>query len=277
MSSTEPLTAQQTISAERANDSYWSDVWRFRSLIFRLAQKDILLRYRQTIIGAGWVLARPLLTTIVLVMVFGKLANLSSEGVPYPVFVFAAIVPWQLATQGTLAVSSSVVANANLIGKVYFPRLIIPISSVGPSLIDFGVSMILFAGIAIWYGCPLLYQLAFLPVLVLLTVFLIVGVGLWMSGISARYRDVIQGLPFVIQFGLYISPVGYGSHVVPEQYKLLYALNPMAGIIDGFRWCTLGVEPYWPGIWITSIICIAVMVSGAWFFRSQEETFADVL
>jgi lipopolysaccharide transport system permease protein len=266
-----------TISAQRSVHAYWADLWQHRALILRLARKEILIRHRQTLIGMGWVLARPLLTTVVLVLVFGKLANLPSEGVPYPAFVFAALVPWQLATTALTAVSSSVVANANLINKVYFPRLIIPLSSLGPSLTDFAVSAVLFVAVAAWYGVGIGVQVLLCPFFILLTVALVLGIGLWTAGLSARFRDVAQGLPFLIQFGLYVSPVGYSTHLVPEAYRPLYSLNPMAGIIDGLRWTTLGVEPYWPGVLISTAVTVGALVSGVWYFRRQERLFADVL
>jgi homopolymeric O-antigen transport system permease protein len=271
------LPPTYTISPERNHHSYWPDLWRYRSLVVRLARKDILLRHRQTVIGLGWVVARPLMTAAVLVLVFGRLANLSSEGVPYPVFVFAALVPWQLATVAVTSVASSVVANSNLIGKVYFPRLIIPLSSLGPGLIDFVVSAALFAGVAAWYGVDVRLPLLLCPWFVLVTLALSVGVGLWMAGLSARFRDVMHGLPFVMQFGLYVSPVGYGTHLVPDRYKPLYVLNPMAGIIDGFRWTVLGIDPYWPAIYFSSALSLFVLATGVWFFRRQERTFADVI
>ena len=271
----EPRT--YTISAKRNSLAYWPDLFRSWALILRLAKKEILIRHRQTVIGMGWVLARPLLTMIALVLIFGKLANLSSEGVPYPVFVFAALVPWQLAMTALNAVSMSVIGNANLIGKVYFPRLIIPLSSMGPSLLDFAISAVLFAIIAGWYGVGVGIQILLCPVFIVLTVALVLGVGLWFAACSARYRDVSQGLPFVIQFGMYISPVGYGTHLVPDAYKPIYMLNPMVGMLDGFRWTVLGIDPYWPAIYYSIAFAVLALISGIWFFRRQERTFADVI
>ena len=264
------------IDARSTESAYWRDLWQYRDLLRQLTGKEILLRYRQTLIGVGWAVARPIFPLLVLV-VFGRLARIPSEGVPYPVFILAALIPWQFVTGVAAASAASLVGNAHLISKVYFPRLLIPLSTICIALIDLAFSMALLFGIFVLYGCDWSVNLLFLPAFMFLGVVLSAGVGLLLSSLSVRHRDVIYALPYFIQFGLYLSPVLYGTHAVSDTYKPLFALNPMCGIIDGFRWSLFGIAPYWPGVLFAVVFAVLSLVGGIWVFRRQEQTLADVI
>jgi lipopolysaccharide transport system permease protein len=231
------------IEAGRAERQYWQDIWRYRELFYFLAWRDILVRYKQTAIGIAWALIRPFITMIVFTVVFGNLAKLPSEGVPYPILVFSAMLPWQFFSNALSQCSNSLIANSNLISKVYFPRLIIPISSIA---VSFAASM---------------------------------GAGLLFASLNVKYRDFGFIVPFIIQIGLYISPVGFSSNIIPEQYRLLYSLNPMVGVIDGFRWSILGGESklYLPGFLLSLGLVLIMLLAGIVYFRKMERTFADVI
>lgn len=263
-------------SAER---HYWRDLWRYRDLFFFLAWRDILIRYKQTTIGIAWALGRPLITMLVFTLVFSTLAKLPSEGVPYPILVFSALLPWQFFSSGFSGAGDSLVGNAGLISKVYFPRLVIPTSALIVSFVDFLISGIVLIGLMIWYGfTPSLRMLA-LPLLILVAFAAAMGAGLWIAALNVKYRDFRIIVPFVVQFGLYISPVGFSSSIVPEQWRLLYSLNPMVGVIDGFRWAILGgnTQLYWPGFLLSLILVLVILITGIAYFRRVEKTFADVI
>ncbi len=258
---------------------YWRDVWRYRELFWFLVWRDILVRYKQTVIGVAWSVIRPLVTMIAFSVVFGMLAKLPSGGVPYPLLVFAAMLPWNFVANALSESSGSLIGNANLLTKVYFPRIIIPISSIIVSLIDFVVSLLIMAGIMIWYGYLPDWRIAALPLFLILAFLPVAGAGLWFSALNVKYRDFRYVVPFMLQFGLYISPVGFASNIVPEKWRLLYALNPMVGMIDGFRWALLNgtVELYWPGLVLSTALSLALLVTGLWFFRKTERILADVI
>lgn len=258
---------------------YWRDVWRYRELFWFLVWRDILVRYKQTVIGVLWSVIRPLVTMIAFTVVFGFLAKLPSGGVPYPLLVFAAMLPWNFFANALSESSGSLIGNANLLTKVYFPRIIIPGSSIIVSLIDFAISMIIMAGIMVWYGYLPDWRIAVLPLFLLSAFLPVLGAGLWFSALNVKYRDFRYVVPFLLQFGLYVSPVGFASSVVPERWRLLYSINPMVGAIDGFRWALLRgtVELYWPGILLSFLLSIALLVSGLWFFRKTEKILADVI
>jgi lipopolysaccharide transport system permease protein len=235
-----PGETELIIEAGRTEKNYWQDIWRYRELFYFLAWRDILVRYKQTAIGIGWALIRPFLTMVVFTVVFGRLANLPSDGVPYPILVFAAMLPWQLFSTALSECSNSLIANANLLSKVYFPRLVVPTSAVVVSFVDFAISGIILVALMVWFAYVPSWRIVTLPLFTLIALAASLGVGLWMASLNVQYRDFRYIVPFLVQFGLYISPVGFSSSIVPEQWRLLYSLNPMVGVIDGFRWAILG-------------------------------------
>lgn len=254
------------------------DLWRYRELLGYFAWRDVLVRYKQTVIGVAWALVRPLLTMVALTFVFGKLGKLPSDGVPYPLLTFAAVLPWQLFSTSFGESSSSVVGSAQIISKVYFPRLLIPISSVLASLIDFAISLLFYAVALAVYGVPLSARLLALPLYVVLCLTFAIGLGLWFSALFVRYRDVRHLVPFILQIGIYITPVGFSSTIVPERWRTLFALNPLVAIIDGFRWATLGQPSLRPSEIVLAIVVSAViLISGLYYFRQTERTFADLI
>lgn len=267
------------IEAGRTEQQYWKDLWRYRELFYFLAWRDILVRYKQTAIGMAWALIRPFLTMVVFTVVFGNLAKLPSEGVPYPILVFAGMLPWQFFSTALSECSNSLISNANLISKVYFPRLIVPISAVIVSFVDFMVSGIILLGLMAWYKYVPTWRILTLPLFVSIAFAASIGVGLWLAALNVEYRDFRYIVPFIVQFGLYISPVGFSSSIVPEQWRLLYSLNPMVSVIDGFRWAILGGESklYLPGFTLSVGLVVLLLVSGIWYFRKTERTFADVI
>lgn len=276
------VTQQQSelvIEAGRIERHYWQDLWRYRELFYFLAWRDILVRYKQTVIGMAWALIRPFLTMIVFTIVFGRLAKLPSEGVPYPILVFAAMLPWQFFANALSECSNSLISNANLISKVYFPRLIVPASAVVVSFVDFMISGMILLGLMAWYNFVPSWRILTLPMFIGIAGAAAMGVGLWMAALNVQYRDFRYIVPFLVQFGLYISPVGFSSSIVPQQWRLVYALNPMVGVIDGFRWAILGnhSQIYLPGFTLSVALVGLFLVSGIWYFRKTERKFADVI
>jgi lipopolysaccharide transport system permease protein len=281
MSTLDPDNSRPLIlEAGRADRQYWLDLWRYRELFFILAWRDVAVRYKQTVIGILWAFVRPFMTMVVFTVVFGSLAKLPTEGTaPYAILVFAGLLPWTLFASVLTEASSSVVGNANLISKVYFPRLIVPLSTVVVALIDFLVSLVILAGLLLWYGIVPGWQILLLPVFVALALLAGIGPAVWAASIIVKYRDFRFIIPFVTQIGLYVSPVGFSSKVVPPHWHWLYSLNPMVGVIDGFRWCILGGDSpiYWPGF-VVSLVVIAVMLAwGLHAFRRSERAFADMI
>ncbi len=267
------------IEAGRAERQYWKDLWRYRELFYFLAWRDILVRYKQTAIGIAWALIRPFLTMIVFTVVFGTVAKLPSEGVPYPILVFAAMLPWQFFANSLSECSTSLITNSNLISKVYFPRLIVPTSAVVVSFVDFMISGIILLGLMAWYNFVPSWRILTLPVFILVAFAAALGAGLWLAALNVQYRDFRFIVPFIVQFGLYISPVGFSSSVIPEKWRLLYSLNPMVGVIDGFRWAILGggAQLDLPGFILSLGLVSLLLISGIWYFRKMERTFADVI
>jgi lipopolysaccharide transport system permease protein len=267
------------IEAGRTEKHYWKDLWRYRELFYFLAWRDILVRYKQTVIGIAWALIRPFLTMVVFTVIFGKLAKLPSEGVPYPILVFAAMLPWQFFSNALAESSSSLVGNSNLISKVYFPRLIIPASSVITSFVDFLISGLILVCLMLWYRFLPGWRVVWLPLFMGIALAAAMGGGLWLTALNVKYRDFRYVVPFIVQFGLYISPVGFSSTIVPGKWRLLYSLNPMVGVIDGFRWAVLGGESniYLPGFALSMVIVAALLVTGVFYFRKTEKSFADVI
>ncbi len=268
------------IEAGRTEQQYWKDLWRYRELFYFLAWRDILVRYKQTIIGIAWALIRPFLTMVVFTVVFGKIAKLPSEGgAPYPILVFAAMLPWQFFSNAMSNCSQSLISNANLISKVYFPRLIVPTSAVIVSFVDFMISGMILLGLMAWYDFVPSWRIVTLPLFIAIAFMASMGVGLWLAALNVKYRDFRYIVPFIVQFGLYISPVGFSSSLVPEEWRFIYSLNPMVGVIDGFRWAILGGESklHLPGFALSLSLVALLFASGVWYFRKVERTFADVI
>ena len=267
------------IEAGRTERQYWKDLWRYRELFYFLAWRDILVRYKQTAIGMAWALIRPFLTMVVFSLVFGKLANLSSEGAPYPIMVFAGMLPWQFFANSLSECSNSLITNANLISKVYFPRLIVPTSAVVVSFVDFTIAGMILLGLMAWYDFVPSWRILTLPLFIAIAATASIGAGLWLAALNVQYRDFRYVVPFIVQFGLYISPVGFSSAIVPEEWRLIYSLNPMVGVIDGFRWAILGGESnlYLPGCVLSTIVVVLLFFNGIWYFRNMERTFADLI
>jgi lipopolysaccharide transport system permease protein len=264
----------------RAERHYWADIWSYRELFLILAWRDISVRYKQTVIGVLWAVLRPFLTMMIFTVVFGRIAKLPSDGnTPYALLVLAGMLPWTLVATAVAEAANSLIMNVNLVGKVYFPRMIIPMSSLLAALVDFLISLVILAGMMLYYRFAPTWHIVALPLLMLLAVMASLGPGLWLAALNVKYRDFRYIIPFIVQIGLYVSPVGFSSAVVPAKWRLLYGLNPMVGVIDGFRWCLLGHQShvYGPGF----VVSLAVMVVLLWFgighFRKTERLFADLI
>lgn len=273
-------TQTLVIEPGRAERHYWRDLWNYRELFFVLAWRDVAVRYKQTVIGLAWALMQPLLTMIVFTIIFGKIAKLPTDrAVPYALLVYAGLLPWQLFSTALTGASNSLISNANLISKVYFPRLIVPASAVVVALIDFLISFAILAGLMLWYQFVPGSQIFTLPFFVLMAFLASLGPGLWITALNVKYRDFRYVIPFIVQFGLYVSPVGFSSNVIPEQWRLLYSLNPVVGVIDGFRWAILGGESnlYLPGFILSWGVIAFFLWLGIRQFRSMEKSFADLI
>jgi lipopolysaccharide transport system permease protein len=259
---------------------FWRDLWSYRELFFVLAWRDISVRYKQTIIGLLWAVLRPFLTMVVFTIIFGKLAGLPTEaGAPYALLVFAALLPWNMFSTSVADASSSLIGNSNLISKVYFPRLIIPAAAVVTSLVDFLVSLVILFGLMVWYQYVPGWQFVLLPIFTMMAALAAFGLGLYFSSMTAKYRDFRIIVPFALQFGLYISPVGFSISLVPDNWRLIFSLNPLVGIIDGFRWCILSGESAfnWQSVLISAGVIALLLWIGVRQFRSNESVFADVI
>lgn len=260
--------------------NYWSDIWRYRELFIVLAWRDVVVRYKQTAIGILWAIIRPFFAMVVFTIVFGKLAKLPSDGTaPYTLLVFAGMLPWFLLSSVLNDASNSLIANNNLIGKVYFPRIIIPASASVVGLVDFALSMVIYFGVALWYGALPDWRVLFLPFFVVLAVLISLGPALLLSALNVKYRDFRYIIPVLLQFGLYMSPVGFSSATLPEQWRLLFSLNPAVGLIDGFRWCLLAGDSqlYLPGFFVSVASAAFFLWIGLWYFRRAEKRFADLM
>jgi len=259
--------------------NFWRDIWHYRELFYFLAWRDITVRYKQTVIGILWALIRPLLTMLVFTVVFGSIAKLPSNGVPYPILVYVAMLPWQFFSSAFTESSNSLLANAGMLTKIYFPRLIMPASGVIVSFVDFLISFLILAVLMIWYKCVPSIYIFTLPFFLLLAFIASLGMGLWFAALNVKYRDFRFIIPFVAQFGLYISPVGFSSNIIPANWRLLYSLNPMVGVIDGFRWAILGGDSqiYLPGFILSCLFTVVVFIVGLSYFRKLEQTFADII
>lgn len=264
------------IEPGRSEKNYWKDIWSFRELFYILSWRDIKVRYKQTVIGLGWSVIRPLLTTIIFTFVFSRVAKLSAPGgVPYSIVVFAGMLPWQFFANALSEASNSLIGNTNLISKVYFPRMIIPASSIITSLVDFVISFFLLLAMMIFYQFQPNVKIFLLPLFILLALATALGVGLYVTALNVKYRDFRYIIPFIVQIGMYISPVGFSSNVIPEKWRLMYSLNPIVGIIDGFRWCILDEPLYLPGLGLSLLITFLFLAVGIGYFRRTEKSFAD--
>jgi lipopolysaccharide transport system permease protein len=274
------VTYELIIEPGRTERHYWHDLWQYRELFRVLAWRDISVRYKQTVIGAAWAVIRPFLTMVVFTVIFGKLANLPSEGTaPYAIMVFAGMLPWTFFSSALADSSNSMVGSANLISKVYFPRLIVPIAAVGVAFVDFAINFTMLIALMIWYRFVPGWQIVLLPAFVALALLASLGPGLWLTALNVKYRDVRYIIPFLVQLGLYASPVGYSSSIVPAQWRLLYSLNPVVGVIDGFRWCILGGQSqlYLPGFLLSICGTVFLLWLGIRQFRKMENHFADLM
>jgi lipopolysaccharide transport system permease protein len=259
---------------------FWRDLWSYRELFFVLAWRDVSVRYKQTIIGLLWAILRPFLTMVVFTVIFGKLAGFPSEaGAPYALLVFAGLLPWSLFATSLADAGNSLIGNSNLISKVYFPRLIIPAAAIVTSLVDFLVSFVILICLMVWYMYVPGWQILLLPLFTMMAALAAFGPGLYLSSMAAKYRDFRYIIPFALQLGLYVSPVGFSANIVPERWRIIFSLNPLVGIIDGFRWCILGGqnEFNWQSILISAGVIALLLWFGFQQFRSNESTFADVI
>jgi lipopolysaccharide transport system permease protein len=267
------------IEANKSKLHYWKNIWIYRELFYFLAWRDILVRYKQTVIGIAWSFVRPFVTMVVLTIVFGRIAKLPSGGVPYAIMVYAAMLPWQYFSNCFSEASNSLISNSNLLTKVYFPRLIIPATAIVVSLIDFLISMGILAILMIYYHFMPGWQILTIPLFLLLATITSLGTGFFIAALNVQYRDFRYIVPFIVQFGLYITPVGFSSEVIPDKWRLLYSLNPMVGVIDGFRWAILGgnTKIYFPGFILSIFVSLIFLYLGVRTFRKMERIFADVV
>jgi lipopolysaccharide transport system permease protein len=268
------------IEPGQAEKNYFADLWRYRELFYILSWRDISTRYKQTFIGILWALIRPFLTMVVFTVVFGKLAKLPAEGgAPYAIMVYAALLPWQFFASSLTEASNSLVGNAQLITKVYFPRMIIPSSSIITCFVDFLISFAILIMVMAYYRFMPTLNILLLPVFLVMAFTAALGLGLYITALNVKYRDFRYVVPFIVQLGLYISPVGFSSSIIPEQYRLLYCLNPMVAVIDGFRWAIIGkgMLMYWPGFFLSLAVTLFFLILGIRKFRSMEKSFADMI
>jgi lipopolysaccharide transport system permease protein len=254
------------------------DLWRYRELLLFFTWRDIKVRYKQTALGAAWAILQPVLTMVIFSAIFGQIAKLPSEGIPYPVFTYTALLPWQLFAFALTSSSNSLILNQNLVNKVYFPRLVIPIAALLPGLVDFAISFLVLIGMMVYYHIGLSLRLLTLPVFLLLALATATGVGLWLSALNVKYRDVRYAIPFLATFWQYATPVAYSSSVIPAQWRGLYGLNPMTSVVEGFRWALLGAGTQIDSMmWFSSLMVLVTLVGGLFYFRRMEDSFADII
>ena len=267
------------IEPHKSTGDFLRELYQHRDLFYFLAWRDLLVRYKQTVVGVAWSVVRPVLSMVIFTLVFGRAAKLPSEGVPYPILVFTALLPWQYFANAMQTSAGSLMSNAHLINKIYFPRLIVPTSSVIVSAVDFLISLGVLGLLMLRYGFLPSPRIVLLPFFFLLATLAALGAGYWFAALGVKYRDFYHILPFLIQIGLYVSPVGFSSSIVPDRLRLIYSLNPLVGIIDGFRWCVQGtaISLYLPGFLISVVMSVVFFLSGVWFFRRTERSFADYL
>lgn len=274
----EPTAPELVIEAGRTERHYWRDLWRYRELAGFLAWRDVKVRYKQAALGVAWAFVQPAITTAIFVFVFGRLAKMPDGGVPYPLLVLSGVMAWQLFASGLSGASGSLISNANLISKVYFPRLIVPVASLGVALIDFLVVLGMFLGLALWFGYPPTWHWLGLPLFVALALAAAFGLGLWLTALTVRFRDFRFIVPFILQVGVFVTPVGFRTDYFPN-WRALMSLNPLTGVIDGFRWCLLGGTQNlsWVSLGMTGTLIVLLIGTGIWFFRRTEKQFADII
>lgn len=269
------------IEPGRSEKNYWIDLWRYRELFYILSWRDIKVRYKQTVIGIIWAFLRPFLTMVIFTIVFGKVAGMKSEGTaPYAIMVFAGLLPWQFFSTAFLSASESLVTNSNLLSKVYFPRLIVPTSAIITSFVDFLISFTILIALMVYYKYLPDWQILFLPLLILMTFLQSFGFGLYLAALNVKFRDFRYVIPFIVQIGLYISPIGFSSSVISDEWKIVYYLNPMVSVIDGFRWCIIGegaANPFTVYFALSISVTILMLVYAVYKFRKMEKTFADLI
>lgn len=269
----------QIIEAGAVNKEYWKALWKRKELLYYLARRDLIVRYKQTFVGIAWVVIRPFLTMVVFTVIFGSLAKMDSKGLPYAFVVYAGVLPWYLFASMISTCSDCLLANTGMLTKVYFPRLIFPINIFLVSLVDFSISFLLIIGMMLWFHIMPSWQIIFFPIFILMASALALGLGMIAATLNVKFRDFQQLIPFLLQLGVYLSPVGYLNQIVPLKWELIYSLNPMAGIINGFRWSLAPnvIDPYWPGVAIAAITSITSLLIGIKVFRSAENSFADTI
>lgn len=279
MNAEPPRHETLVIAPGLAGKHYWRDIWRYRGLFIVLAWRDLSVRYKQTIVGLAWALLQPLLTMIVFTIVFSKLAKLPTDGTtPYALMVYAGMLPWLLISSSLVGTANSVINNANLVSKVYFPRLIVPVSTLVVSIVDFMIGFIVLVALMLWYRVVPNWHVVSLPLFLIMAILVSIGPGLWAASLNVKYRDFRYITPFFVQFGLYASPIGFSSSIVPEKWRLLYSLNPAVSVIDGFRWALLGSPPpSLPGLWISCGVILLFLWVGLYQFRKMEKNFADLI
>jgi lipopolysaccharide transport system permease protein len=255
----------------------FKELWAYRELLITFVTRDIKVRYKQTVLGAAWAIIQPLFMMVVFSLFFGRLAKIPSEGIPYPIFSYAALLPWTLFAEGISRSTNSMISNAIIMTKVYFPRLIMPISGVISPLVDFSIAFVILVVMMLYFGFVPTWNVLWLPVFMLLALMTSLGVGLWLSALNVQYRDFQYTVPFLIQLWLFASPVVYPSTLLPQPYRTIYGLNPMAGVIEGFRWALLGTTPPSSMMAVSAVIVLVILISGAFYFKHMEKTFADVV
>lgn len=254
------------------------DIWEYRELLYFLAWRDIKVRYKQTVLGAGWAILQPFLTMVVFSIFFGHLAKMPSEGVPYPIFSFAALVPWTFFANGLSQSANSLVSNANLISKVYFPRLVVPMAGVLSGIVDFAIAFVVLLGMMAYFHVVPTINVVFLPLFLLLALVTALGVGIWLAALNVEFRDVRYVIPFLVQIWLFATPIAYASSLLHGAWRTLYGLNPMVGVVEGFRWALLGTRvDVGPSVMLSALVSVVLLISGAYYFRRMERTFADVV
>jgi homopolymeric O-antigen transport system permease protein len=254
------------------------ELWHYRELLYFLIWRDVKVRYKQTVLGAAWAILQPLSLMLVFSLFFGKLAKMPSDGIPYPLFSLCALLPWQLFANSLTESSNSLVGNQHLITKIYFPRLVIPISAVLAGLVDFAIAFLILIGLMFYYGVTPGWAVMTLPAFVVLTIISALGVGLWLSALNVKYRDVRYTIGFMVQFWLFATPVAYSSNLIPEKWRILYGINPMAGVVEGFRWALLGnARPSGQMLWVSIAVVLVILVGGLYYFRRMEQEFADIV
>jgi lipopolysaccharide transport system permease protein len=254
------------------------DLWRYRELLYFLAWRDIKVRYKQTVLGAAWAIIQPLVTMVLFSIIFGRLARLPSEGIPYPIFSYAALLPWHLFARALSEAASSLTSNQNMVTKIYFPRLFLPASTILSGLVDFAIAFVVLLGMMVYYDIAPTWRILLLPALIFLALLTAMAVGLWLSALNVRFRDVRYITPFLIQVWLYATPIAYARTLIPEQWQLLYSLNPMTGVVDGFRWALLGQSiQLGPLFYVSMAVVVILFVTGLIYFQRMEQTFADLV